>query len=674
MKYLNQLKFGPRLAGGFALVLGIMVLVAMVVLNKVKSISDASKWVNHTYEVIHIAETTTAAMIDMETGYRGFLITGNDEFLQPFQSGQQRFAELIQQGTELTRDNPAQVDRWHQLKEAQQKWLVTVAQEEINLRREVSKGRAAQAHFNKVSSRIVGKNLFDGIRATINSMQSAMQANGLDDRLMVQITLDLVNMETGQRGFLLSGQEISLEPYQQGQQSLLKHIQQLRSVLATEPDLLTQVESLSKQITAWRQQAADVEISARRDVNRFPITMKDVTQKMEEGKGWILMEGIRQQIQDIIAIEESLIKVRSQEQEAASQLTINVTIVGITIAVIFGALVATLVTRSVIGPIKAANRAFTALADGDLAQRIKVHSQDEIGHMAGRFNHFAGAIQRSIQDIHDSSLHIGAAAEKLVETTEIMQTGVNSQRRETESVVTAISELLTTVNQSAEHSNKASDAAQHAYDESQSGAVVVTEAIRGVNQLAHELTSAETLMNQLKQDSENIGKVIDVIKSIAEQTNLLALNAAIEAARAGEAGRGFAVVADEVRALSKRTQDSTSEIESLIVSLQSRADQSGLVMENSTKVATATVSKAQNAETSLNTITQSVEAIMQLNIQVATATEEQSAVVTEINRNIAQINEVAESTADGANHTAEASHRLAQLGQELLQVVERFKV
>ncbi|WP_370686826.1 MULTISPECIES: methyl-accepting chemotaxis protein [Pseudomonas] len=283
-------------------------------------------------------------------------------------------------------------------------------------------------------------------------------------------------------------------------------------------------------------------------------------------------------------------------------------------------------------------------------------------------------LRELIGGIRDGVTQIASAAEELSAVTEETSAGVNSQKVETDQVATAMHEMTATVQEVARNAEEASQAAAAADGEAREGDKVVAEAIAQIERLASEVVRSTDAMSVLQQESQKIGSVMDVIKAVAEQTNLLALNAAIEAARAGEAGRGFAVVADEVRALAQRTQKSTEEIEGLVAGLQNGTQQVANVMNNSRSLTDSSVDLTRKAGVSLENITRTVSNIQSMNQQIAAAAEQQSAVAEEISRSIINVRDVSEQTAAASDETAASSVELARLGNQLQMMVSHFRV
>ncbi|WP_417703256.1 methyl-accepting chemotaxis protein [Pseudomonas sp.] len=268
---------------------------------------------------------------------------------------------------------------------------------------------------------------------------------------------------------------------------------------------------------------------------------------------------------------------------------------------------------------------------------------------------------------------IAAAAEQLSAITAQTSAGVQTQKLETEQTATAMHQMAATVQEVAQNAEQASLAARDADLEAQQGNRVVQQAVDQIDSLASEVEQSAKAIADLNQESARIGSVLEVIRNVAEQTNLLALNAAIEAARAGEQGRGFAVVADEVRALAKRAQDSTEEIESLIAGLQRMAKGAVQQMDSSRDLTRRTVELAGEAGDALGRITQAVSTIEQMNQQIAAAAEEQSAVADAINESVTRVRDIGEQSATASEQTAASSAELARLGVELQELVRQFR-
>ncbi|MEJ2621984.1 MAG: methyl-accepting chemotaxis protein [Candidatus Thiodiazotropha sp.] len=395
----------------------------------------------------------------------------------------------------------------------------------------------------------------------------------------------------------------------------------------------------------------------------------------------VLLKVINPALSHGIELADRLAGIQMEESEAYfndSVSSYNTMFTLITTILVIGAVVSLILAFITISGItqgvrkieEAANR----LAQGDLNVLVDYRNKDEVGHIAKAFNEMTRTFKQTVNEIKDAITRLAAAAEETSVVTAQTTSGINQQQLETTQVATAINEMNTTVHEVARNAVDAATAAKEADDSFNEGKKVVDTIIGAIDELAKEVEQAAQVILNLEQESDSIGSVLDVIKGIAEQTNLLALNAAIEAARAGEQGRGFAVVADEVRTLAGRTQDSTKEIEEMISKLQTGAGKAVQVMESGKEKTRQGVEHASAAAEALQTINTAVERITGMNTQIANAAEEQSAVTEEINRSITNINSVAEQTSAGAQQTASASDDLARLAEQLKGLVERFKV
>lgn len=361
---------------------------------------------------------------------------------------------------------------------------------------------------------------------------------------------------------------------------------------------------------------------------------------------------------------------RKSDSEGAKRFLIGAAIV----ALISGFSAAWIITRLIVEPLTETLRMVELVAAGDLGETAVVARRDELGVLQASVQRMALSLRQLIGGVRDGVTQLSNAAQQLSAVTEQTSAGVTSQTLETDQVATAMNEMTATVQEVSRNAGQASDAVIEVHHQTREGERVLSQAINEIGCLAAEVRNSTEAMDDLKRESEKIGSVLDVIKSVAQQTNLLALNAAIEAARAGEAGRGFAVVADEVRSLAQRTQRSTEEIEVLISGLHSGTQQVADILANSRILTHNSVDLTRQAGVSLEGITRSVSAIQLMNHQIATATEEQTAVADEINRSVLNVRDVSEQTSAASKETAASSIELARLGRHLQDLVGRFKV
>ncbi|XQW89435.1 methyl-accepting chemotaxis protein [Aeromonas veronii] len=345
------------------------------------------------------------------------------------------------------------------------------------------------------------------------------------------------------------------------------------------------------------------------------------------------------------------------------------------LTLLFVVIVAWLLIRQIRNPVMTLLEQTRQVAAGNLTSQLdmKQFSHDELGKLAQGFNEMQSNLRMLVNEVSGSVVQLGAAAEEISAVAQQSANNMGAQQHELNQLATAMNEMQATVQEVARNTNDAASAATSASDTAAQGSETVNDSIGRIEKVATAIEETALVIHQLGDDSRNIGMVLEVIQGIAEQTNLLALNAAIEAARAGEQGRGFAVVADEVRTLAKRTQDSTSQINHIISELQQRANEAGITMQQSQDMMSETVHTAREAGASIAEISSSVNSISHMNIQIATATEEQGAVSEELNRNVVNISNASEEVATGAKQMAQACNDLNLLATQLQEVVRKFR-
>ncbi|UCR87069.1 methyl-accepting chemotaxis protein [Pseudomonas chlororaphis] len=358
----------------------------------------------------------------------------------------------------------------------------------------------------------------------------------------------------------------------------------------------------------------------------------------------------------------------AEEYASAFNLVVVLLVLSTTLTVVF----AWLLTRSITQPIANALHAAEHIAEGDLTQSIQVNGRDEPGRLLQAMATMQEKLRQTLLHISGSASQLASAAEELNSVTDESARGLTQQNNEIEQAATAVNEMTCAVEEVARNAVSTAEASNDATQSASEGRNLVQETVSAIELMSSEVQSSANRISELAEESRDIGKVLDVIRGLADQTNLLALNAAIEAARAGDAGRGFAVVADEVRALAYRTQQSTSEIERMIGSIQSGTEHAVESMRTSTERADSTLSIARGAGGALDTINTAVNEINERNLVIASAAEEQALVAREVDRNLVNIRDLSVQSATGANQTSDASHELSRLAVDLNSMVARF--
>ncbi len=374
----------------------------------------------------------------------------------------------------------------------------------------------------------------------------------------------------------------------------------------------------------------------------------------------------------------------AQKLETATGSLMLVSLGGLLLTFLLVSAMVFLISRTVLRPINTLRELIIrAERESDLtacnqhdssAICMQLTSKDEVGQTALAFRRMLGKFHSTVKGIADAANQLSSGVQQMQGITEKTSESIKRQQQETEQVATAMNEMTATIQEVGNNASEAAEATRQADQASRSGQQVVGKALKDINILAENVEQAAQVIHELEDNTNSIGGVLDVINNIAEQTNLLALNAAIEAARAGEQGRGFAVVADEVRTLAQRTQQSTQEIQTMIERLQSGAKTSVQVMEKGQVQARSSVEQAAQAGESLDEITNAVSRITEMNQQIAAASDQQIKVSDEINRNVVNISQVAEQNAEGSQEAAQAAVKLDRLAGELGNMVRQFRV
>ncbi|MFM5253189.1 methyl-accepting chemotaxis protein [Aeromonas hydrophila] len=402
-------------------------------------------------------------------------------------------------------------------------------------------------------------------------------------------------------------------------------------------------------------------------------------QQLFMSEGITLYTNLAKSVADLIRINHGYsVNSRAQVVEAFDSAKLSI-IIALLLGLGLAGALSTVLTRQIRDPLVMLARQAQRIASGDLGKgelqewiRGSRFKRDELGQLGAAIDRMQGSLADLVSEIAGSVSQLSSAVEEVSAISEQSATGMARQQSEVSQVATAMNEMQSTVNEVARNTTDAMSAAKDASRTSTQGNQVVRSAISSIEEVSVKIEQAGAVVQQLEQDSNNISMVLDVIRGIAEQTNLLALNAAIEAARAGEQGRGFAVVADEVRSLAQRTQNSTAEISKMIEVLQERTAEAGSAMQLSRQQMQESVGLAREAGSSIDTINGAITQITDMNTLIATATEEQNAVTEELNRSIVNIHNAADENALGAQQTAQACVELSKLANTLHHMTQRF--
>ncbi len=464
-----------------------------------------------------------------------------------------------------------------------------------------------------------------------------------------------------------TGETESLSTAKSTFEDLITKVNEQKTLWPEMIDTLDEVDRQAKGYfsVAWKLSEGMVEGGL--DPAQLPVLVKQMNKSLNETKN------------QLNQFNESALRafhktVKDSNEAASNALATGLLLSGLSIVIIvlISASIVLLITRNLNTMLESLKD--IASGEGDLTKRIEQNSEDEIGALIHWFNQFMEKLHSSIDNVVKSIEPLTRLSLDLRDMTNKTAEITSEQSQATDDVTRSVDEMFSSVQNVAQNASSAASAAKEADAEAKAGRAVVTQSVESINDLASEVERAATVIGKLESDTENVGTILDVIKGIAEQTNLLALNAAIEAARAGEQGRGFAVVADEVRTLASRTQDSTQEIQRVIEELQSAARSAAEVMSHSQEQANASVEQAAKTDSSLATITEKVGSITSMNMEIADATGEQEKVSNSIKSNVEGIRVNADKAVKNVQEVEAASDSLAEISNNLKEITGQFRV
>ncbi len=645
----RDLRLGLKIGTGFAAVLILLSIVLGASIYSLQSVSDGINKYRDLARETNLSGRLQTNMLMVRMNVKDFLITRNTEDITSYQQYLAKMQDFLEQAKQSDH-SPERRD------------LIEQVGQSINTYNNT---------FNQVVTLVRQRNMLEKQLDTYGQAMRESIAQIINTAYQKGDSTLTYNASQAQRAMLV-GRLFVVKYFQSSQEKDFT-----TAITNMDQGLQDEISALKQNLQGTQQELFNTFLKAHQDYLK---DMHDINNLISQANQMI--SNTLDELGPKIAtdVEKITLSVMQQQDTLGPQLkdstnrSIEITIFLSVVAILLGIAASYLLTIVITKPVHKAVKAANQLAEGDLTVDVGETSKDETGLLLAAIQNTAVNLKQMITTISGASTELASASTELATVTEQSSQSIIRQESETEMVATAMNEMTVTVHDVANSASQAAGAADQANQEAESGAGVVKRTIAAIHLLSESVTQSSEKLSEVEQEVHNISTILDVIRGIAEQTNLLALNAAIEAARAGEQGRGFAVVADEVRSLASRTQDSTQEIQNIIEQLQHGTQSTVNAMNQGKKQAAACVEQADETNETLQAIIHAIGVINDMNMQIASASEQQSTVAESINENIVNVRQIAEENAVASDETRQSSGEIARLAEQLNQLVARFKI